>query len=301
METFSVLLALCAGNSPVTGVFPSQRRVTRSFDVFFDLSLNKRLSKQWRGWWFETPSRPLWHQYNVNTCGCQQQWVLQISVKMTNLTDINRSRCVDLSNRSHSHMFLINHCINLSPIGSASLARSIRIRFHFRHRTGRIRSVSDHRAGRVWRSRHRSKTPNCLPGARDQVPVLFRNAIERRGASVDSTAARRSHKVHLICCDAWPIRYHYGTDDCMNMITRMTMHYFKCNRMENDKILLSHTYVTLQIGKLSFIYAFYSSLSLKQAVVWLAGANGVSAGSSLARSEGNRRQPMDLSKKTSIA
>ena len=71
-------------------------------------------------------------------------------------------------------------------LGSASLARSIR--FHFRHRTGRIRSVSDHRAGRVWRSRHRSKTPNCLPGARDQVPALFRNAIERRGASVDSNS-----------------------------------------------------------------------------------------------------------------
>ena len=122
-------------------------------------------------------------------------------------------------------------------IGSASLARSIRIRFHFRHRTGRIRSVCNHRAGLVWRSRHRPKTPNCLPGARDQVPALFRNAIERRGASV----ARRSHKVHLIRCDAWPIRYHYWTDDCINMITRMTMHYFKCNRMENDNILLSHT------------------------------------------------------------
>ena len=76
----------------------------------------------------------------------------------------------------------------IRSIGSASLARSIRIRFHFRHRTGRIRSVSDHRAGRVWRSRHRSKTPNCLPGARDQVPALFRNAIERRGASVDSNS-----------------------------------------------------------------------------------------------------------------
>ena len=41
-----VLLALCAGNSMVTGQFPTQRPVTRSFDVFFDLSLNKRLSKQ---------------------------------------------------------------------------------------------------------------------------------------------------------------------------------------------------------------------------------------------------------------
>ena len=39
METFSALLALCAGNSPVTGEFPSQRPVTRSFDVYFDLRL----------------------------------------------------------------------------------------------------------------------------------------------------------------------------------------------------------------------------------------------------------------------
>ena len=46
METFSALLAICAGNSPVTGEFPAQRPVTRSFDVFFDLGLNKRLSKQ---------------------------------------------------------------------------------------------------------------------------------------------------------------------------------------------------------------------------------------------------------------
>ena len=48
METFSALLAFCAGNSPVTGEFPAQRPVTRSFDVFFDLHLNKRLSKQSR-------------------------------------------------------------------------------------------------------------------------------------------------------------------------------------------------------------------------------------------------------------
>ena len=45
METFSTLLALCVGNSPVTGEFPAQRPVTRSFDVFFDLRLNKHLSK----------------------------------------------------------------------------------------------------------------------------------------------------------------------------------------------------------------------------------------------------------------
>ena len=36
METFFALLAICAGNSLVPGGFPSQRPVTRSFDVFFD-------------------------------------------------------------------------------------------------------------------------------------------------------------------------------------------------------------------------------------------------------------------------
>ena len=44
VETISALLALCTGNSLVTGEFPSKRPVTRSFDVFFDLRLNKRKS-----------------------------------------------------------------------------------------------------------------------------------------------------------------------------------------------------------------------------------------------------------------
>ena len=64
METFSASLAICAGNSPVPGEFPPQRPVTRSFDVFFDLRLNKRLSKQSWGWWFETLSHPLWRHRN---------------------------------------------------------------------------------------------------------------------------------------------------------------------------------------------------------------------------------------------
>ena len=67
VETFSALLAICAGNSPVTGEFPAQRPVTRSFDVFCDLRLNKRLSKQSRGWWFDTPSCPLWRHCNEPT------------------------------------------------------------------------------------------------------------------------------------------------------------------------------------------------------------------------------------------
>ena len=64
METFSALLALCAGNSPVSGEFLAQRPVTRSFDVFFDLRPNKQLSKQSWGWWFETLSRPFWRHRN---------------------------------------------------------------------------------------------------------------------------------------------------------------------------------------------------------------------------------------------
>ena len=47
------------------GEFPTQRPVTRSFDVFFDLCLNKRLSKQPWGWWFETLSWSLWRQCNA--------------------------------------------------------------------------------------------------------------------------------------------------------------------------------------------------------------------------------------------
>ena len=65
METFSALLAICAGNSPVPGEFPAQRPVTRSFDVFFDLRLNKQLSKQLWGWWFETLSHLLWRHRNT--------------------------------------------------------------------------------------------------------------------------------------------------------------------------------------------------------------------------------------------
>ena len=65
MGTFSALLVICAGNSPVTGEFPAQRPLTQSFDVYFDLRLNKQLSKQSWGWWFVTPSRSLWRHCNV--------------------------------------------------------------------------------------------------------------------------------------------------------------------------------------------------------------------------------------------
>ena len=63
METFSTLLAICAVHrSPVNSLHKGQWRGALLF--FFDLRLNKRLSKQSWGWWFETLSRPLWRRCN---------------------------------------------------------------------------------------------------------------------------------------------------------------------------------------------------------------------------------------------
>ena len=64
MKTFSTLLALCAGNSPVTGEFPSQKPVTRSFMFSLICRPPERLSKQLWSWWFETTSCPLWRHCN---------------------------------------------------------------------------------------------------------------------------------------------------------------------------------------------------------------------------------------------
>ena len=75
-----------------------QRLGTRSFDVFLDLRLYKRLSKQSWGWWFETPSLPLWRHRNVsslallwlheksNSCGLFTLAVRSASVAMFNLS-----------------------------------------------------------------------------------------------------------------------------------------------------------------------------------------------------------------------
>ena len=61
------------GTPLVTGGFSSQRPVTRSFDVFFELRLNKRLSKQSRRRWFEPPWRSIWRH-----CHGYLKWVLEI-------------------------------------------------------------------------------------------------------------------------------------------------------------------------------------------------------------------------------
>ena len=71
---FRVTGPLC-GEFTGPGEFPAQRPVTRSFGVFFDLRLNKRLSKQPWGWWFETPWWSLWRHCNVivNSTVCSRR------------------------------------------------------------------------------------------------------------------------------------------------------------------------------------------------------------------------------------
>ena len=81
----------CAGNSPVIGEFPSQRPVTRSFDVSFDLRLDKRSRKQSWGWWFQTPSRSLWRHCNalrhfIRCMTALLQWHVHIYVAISPLS-----------------------------------------------------------------------------------------------------------------------------------------------------------------------------------------------------------------------
>ena len=83
MKTFSALLTICAGNSPVPGEFPAQRPVTRSFDVCFHLHPYKRLSKQCWGWWFETLSCSLWRHRDVKSA---HQWIITSRKKAVTVT-----------------------------------------------------------------------------------------------------------------------------------------------------------------------------------------------------------------------
>ena len=93
------------------GEFPTQRPVTRSLDVFFDLHLNKRLSKQPWGWWFETLSWSLWRHCNVCDvcniavpnnpfvrkkvfCLCKRQWVHHCDLSDLSSSTLHSKFCV---------------------------------------------------------------------------------------------------------------------------------------------------------------------------------------------------------------
>ena len=113
METFFALLAICSGNSPVTGEFPSQRPVMRSFEVFFHLRLNKRLSQQTWGWWFETPSRSLWLHCNV----------MMISYSSITLSVFSTATY-------RAVVFLIDYLSSLSPCAWAFCSLCVQTSYH---------------------------------------------------------------------------------------------------------------------------------------------------------------------------
>ena len=65
IETYSALLAICAGNSPVSPVnSPHKGQWRGALMFFFDLRISTRLNKHSWGWWLETPSRPSWRHRN---------------------------------------------------------------------------------------------------------------------------------------------------------------------------------------------------------------------------------------------
>ena len=115
METFSALLAICAGTSPASGEFPTQKPVTRSFDVFFDLCLNKCLRKQSWGWWFETLSRPLWrhcneYQTSSGTSHIVLQWMNLCSRNTASGFSSNRCSVSGSSTKFHQASLAIIRC-----------------------------------------------------------------------------------------------------------------------------------------------------------------------------------------------
>ena len=83
------VMALCVGNSPVTGEFISQRPVTRSFDVFFDLCLNNGLSEQSRRRWFEMPFDKMLFIGTMN-------WVI-VQKRYRKISNIRRTKSQNLS------------------------------------------------------------------------------------------------------------------------------------------------------------------------------------------------------------
>ena len=128
MQTSSASLAICAGNSPVTGEFPAQMPVSRNFDVFFDLRLHKWLSKHWLGWWFETPSRPLWRHLNAVGWPCtpmktpQVHMFLLLSLHSLNNRSPGSFKCrtvsdTDISEREKNNLWLIERN-NTAPVCS---------------------------------------------------------------------------------------------------------------------------------------------------------------------------------------
>ena len=148
MDTFSALLAICAGNSPVHGEFPTQRPVTRSFDGFFDLRLNKRLSKQSWGWWFETLSRPLWRHSNVTHCydmmGHRRVHIFYLILdSLVSQNEISAKSCNALIQYRYITVSTSKHLIHTILLMLCKLKKAYIGRFHcYTHSISLLSSIS---------------------------------------------------------------------------------------------------------------------------------------------------------------
>ena len=87
-----MLLVLCVGNLSVIGEYSSHRPVSRSFDIFFDLRLNKRTNKQSRHKWFDTSSRSLWRHCKVFT--------LTSAIILPKASNFDKSVCISWSTQN---------------------------------------------------------------------------------------------------------------------------------------------------------------------------------------------------------
>ena len=70
METFSAILALCAGTLPVQVDSPHKAQWRGALMVSFICTWINNWVKKTRGWWFETPPWSLWRQCNVEMACC---------------------------------------------------------------------------------------------------------------------------------------------------------------------------------------------------------------------------------------
>ena len=114
---FRVTDPLC-GEFTGPGEFPPQRPVVWSFDLFFDLLLNKRLSKQSWGWWFETPSCSLWPHCNDLNIYDKVHWLVNTSPAPEEFYD---GKQVLILHICHLRSWISNN-IPLFSVGCSSLS-----------------------------------------------------------------------------------------------------------------------------------------------------------------------------------
>ena len=120
-KSFKKLLCKRCHRRPMNS--PHKGPVTRSFDVFYDLRLNKRLSKQSWGWWFEALSCPLWRHCNVQLClppmaagMIQTMWSFYL---------INYRKTSDISRTLVGNKIVDNSdVVGASPVGAAPTTSS---------------------------------------------------------------------------------------------------------------------------------------------------------------------------------